>query len=155
MTIHSDMFDNSKETKMRGSLQPLTIRDFTRSHSIEMINKINKIWDDHVGTDYLERDNVILESVGGWLCQEAWEDRTGYHIKIRMHPLYAHSSKVQGRARAVINAFIELFPNCKVEFTENLEILDFGDVDWQEKEKLGLTKTVTVVVQTGRYSIGD
>lgn len=155
MTIHSDMFNNPKETKMRGSLQPLTIRDFTRSRSIELINKINKIWDDHVGTKYLERDNVILESVGGWLSQEAWEDRTGYHIKIRMHPLYAHFSEVQGQARAVINAFIELFPNCKVEFTENLEILDFGDVDWREKENLGLGRTITVVVQTGRYSIGD
>jgi len=140
---------------MRGSLQPFTIRDFTHSYSIEMINKINKIWDDHVGTDYLKRDNVILESVGGWLSQESWEDRTGYHIKIRMHPLYAYSAAVQGRARAVIDAFIELFPNCKVEFTENLEILDMGDVNWQEKEKLGLTKTVTVVVQTGRHSIGD
>jgi len=140
---------------MRGILQPFAIRDFTRSSSIKLINKINKIWDDHVGTDYLKRDNVILESVGEWLSQESWEDRSGYHIKIRMHPLCAESSEVQGRARAVIDAFIELFPNCKVEFTENLEILDVGDVNWQEKEKLGLTKTITVVVQTDRYSIGD
>ena len=155
MTIHQNMFNNPREIKMRGILQPFAIRDFTRSSSIKLINKINKIWDDHVGTKPLERDNVILESVGEWLSQESWEDRSGYHIKIRMHPLCAHSSKVQSRARAVIDAFIELFPNCKVEFTENLEILDVGDVNWQEKEKLGLTKAITVVVQTDRYSIGD
>jgi len=140
---------------MRGSLLPFTIRDVTRAHCVDLINKINKIWDDHVGTEYLERDNVILESVGGWLSQESWEDRTGYHIKIRMHPLYCHASKVQGRARSVINAFVDLFPGCSVEFTENLEILDFGDVDWKEKEKLGLTKTITVVIETGRRDLGD
>lgn len=136
---------------MRGSLQPFTIRDFTHSDSIEMINKINKIWGNHVGTDYPERDNVILESVGGWFSQESRGFLTGYHIKIRMHPSYANQSRVQDRARALIDAFIDLFPNCKVEFTENLEILDVGDVNWQEKEKLGLAKTVTVVVQTGRH----
>jgi len=155
MTIHGDMFDKPKESKMRGSLQPITVKDLIQPHAREMVEKVNKIWDEHVGTDYMHRGNVILESVGGWLSMESWEDRTGYHIQIRMAPLYAHSSKVQGRARAVINAFIELFPNCKVEFTENLEILDVGDVNWQEKENLGLTKTITVVVETGRHSIGD
>lgn len=155
MTIHSDMFDNHKEIKMRGSLQPYKVRDLVHPHGLDLISKINKIWDDCVGTHYMERDNVILESIGGWLCQEAWEDRTGYHIKIRMHPLYCHASSVQGRARAVINAFVDLFPSGRIEFTENLEILEMGDVDWQEKQKLGLTNTITVVVQTDRYSIGD
>jgi hypothetical protein len=155
MTIHQNMFNNPREIKMRGILQPYTAKNLTTPANLNLMNKVAQIWDEHVGTDYLKRDNVILESVGGWLSQESWEDRTGYHIKIRMHPTYAHSATVQGRARAVIDAFIELFPNCKVEFTENLEILDVGDVNWQEKEKLGLTKTITVVVQTDRYSIGD
>lgn len=155
MTGHSNMFDNCREVKMRGNLQPYTTRDLVHPCVFDLISKVNKIWDDCVGTHYMKRHNVILESVGGWLCQEAWEDRTGYHIKIRMHPLYCHTSSAQGQARAVVNAFIELFPNCKVEFTENIEILDAGNVDWQEKANLGLGKTITVVMQTNRYSIGD
>jgi len=155
MTIHNNMFDKPKESRMRGSLQPITVSDLIQPHALDLVEKINKIWDEHVGTDYMHRGNVILESVGGWLSQESWEDRTGYHIQVRLAPLYAHQARLQDKARAAIYAFIELFPGGKVEFTENLEILDTGDVFWQDKESLGLTKTITVVVETGRHSIGD
>lgn len=155
MTIHKDMFDKPKESRMRGILLPITVKDLVSSHNLDLINKINKIWDENVGTDYLNRGSVILESVGGWLSQEAWEDQTGYHIQLRMAPLDAHRSDVQGRARSVIDAFVGLFPGGTIEFAENLEILNNGDVPWQEKESLGLTKTITVVVHTGHNSLGD
>ena len=154
MTIHSNMFDNPTP-KMRGSIQTLSASDIIKPANLKLINSIGKIWDENVGTDYLDRDTVILESVGGWLYQGAWVDVTGYHIMIRMHPLYSHQARVQGRARAVINAFVGLFPDCKIEFTENVHVLDVGDVDWRRKEKMGLNETITIVVQTACYSIGD
>jgi hypothetical protein len=119
------------------------------------MNKVAQIWDDCVGTEYLRRDNIVLESVGGWLCQEAWHDRNGFHLKIRMHPLYSHSAVTQERARAVLDAFIRLFPKGTVVFAENTEILDAGDINWREKESSGQNQTITVVVETGSYSIGD
>ena len=163
MTIHSDMFDNTAKRKMRGCLQPFTVKELVRNHNFDLLSKINKIWNADVGNRIMNRsdggfvtgESVILEDFGSWLSQEAWEDRSGYYIKIRMTPLFAHSSIVQGRARAVVDSFIELFPEGNVEFAENLEILDVGDVGFQEKQKLGLTKTITVVVETDRYSIGD
>ena len=155
MTVHKNMFDKPEKSPMRGVINHLSVPDLTKPINLKLVNCIGKIWDEQVGTEYLDRDTVILESVGGWLSQEAWEDVGGQHIRIRMHPLYSHQARVQGRARAVIDAFINLFPDCKVEFTENIEILDTGEVDWRRKEKMGLNKTITVVVQTFRYSIGD
>lgn len=142
---------------MRGNLQKYEIRDLMNPSNLEFVNKISQIWDDHVGTSYKDRDYVILEQVGGWLCQAAWHDEVGYHIKFRMHPLYAHSPDVQRRARRVMEAFIGLFPKGKVVHSENTDILDLdlSDIDWRDKEKLGLTKTITVVIETDSYSIGD
>jgi len=155
MTIHSDMFDDSKESKMRGVLQPYTAKNLTIPVNLELMNKVAQIWDDCVGTEYLRRDNILLESVGGWLSQESWSDRTGFHLKFRMHPLYSHGDVTQASARAVLDAFIGLFPKGTVVFTENTQILDTGDINWQEKETLGLNKTITVVVETDQRSIGD
>jgi len=155
MTIHKDMFDNSKESKMRGNLQPYTAKNLTIPANLDFMNKVAQIWDVCVGTEHLRRDNIILESVGGWLCQEAWSDRTGFHLKIRMHPLYSHAAVTQSMGRAVLDAFICLFPGGTVVFTENTQILDVGDINWREKESLGQNKTITVVVETGSYSIGD
>ena len=155
MTIHRDMFDNSKESKMRGNLQPYTTRNLTIPANLDLMNKVAQIWDDCVGTDPMRRDNIVLESVGGWLCQEAWHDRTGFHLKIRMHPLYSHAAVTQERAKAVLDAFIGLFSKGTVVFAENTEILDAGDINWREKESSGQNQTITVVVETGSYSIGD
>ena len=155
MTIHRDMFDNSKESKMRGNLQPYKARNFQIPSNLALINEVAQIWDDCVGTEYRQRDNIVLESVGGWLCQEAWHDRTGFHIKFRMHPLYSHSASTQAKGRAVLNAFISLFPKGTVVFADNTKILDAGDINWREKESSGQNQTITVVVETGSYSIED
>ena len=140
---------------MRGNLQPYTARNLTIPANLDLMNKVAQIWDDCVGTDHMRRDNIILESVGGWLCQEAWHDRTGFHLKIRMHPSYSHAAVTQERAKAVLDAFIGLFHKGTVVFSENTEILDVGDINWREKESSGQNKTITVVVETGSYSIGD
>lgn len=155
MTIHSDMFDDSKDSKMRGSLLPYDSRSLTIPRNLELMNKVAQIWDDCVGTEYRNRDHILLEGIGGWLSQESWSDRTGFHLKIRMHPLYSHSATTQAKGRSVLNAFISLFPSGTVVFTENTEILDTGDINWQEKETLGMNKTVTVIVETDCRSIGD
>jgi hypothetical protein len=55
----------------------------------------------------------------------------------------------------VLDAFIGLFPKGTVVFAENTEILDAGDINWREKESSGQNQTITVVVETGSYSIGD
>ena len=140
---------------MRGNLQPYKARNFQIPSNLALINKVAQIWDDCVGTEHLRRDNIVLESVGGWLCQESWSDRTGFHIKFRMHPLYSHSASTQAKGRAVLNAFISLFPKGTVVFTENTQILDAGDINWREKESSGQNKTITVVVETGARAIGD
>ena len=155
MTIHSDMFDDSKDSKMRGSLLPYDSRSLTIPRNLELMNKVAQIWDDCVGTEYRNRDNILLEGIGEWLSQESWSDRTGFHLKIRMHPLYSHSATTQAKGRSVLNAFISLFPSGTVVFTENTEILDTGDINWQEKETLGMNKTITVIVETDHRSIGD
>jgi hypothetical protein len=72
-----------------------------------------------------------------------------------MHPLYSHAAVTQERAKAVLDAFIGLFPKGTVVFAENTEILDAGDINWREKESSGQNQTITVVVETGSYSIGD
>ena len=140
---------------MRGNLQPYSARNLTVPANLDLMNKVAQIWDDCVGTEYLQRDNIVLESVGGWLCQEAWHDRTGFHIKFRMHPLYSDAAATQAKGSAVLNAFISLFPKGTVVFTENTQILDAGDINWREKEALGQNKMITVIVETASYSIGD
>ena len=155
MTIHRDMFDDEAESKMRGNLHPYNARNLTVPANLDLMNKVAQIWDDCVGTEYLRRGDIVLESVGGWLCQEAWHDRTGFHIKFRMHPLYSHSASTQAKGRAVLNAFISLFPKGTVAFAENTQVLDAGDINWREKEALGQNETITVIVETASYSIGD
>jgi len=157
MTIHQNMFDNSKENTMRGRCLSYSARDFTNHSTVDLISRVTQIWDDHVGEDVTVRDNIILVSLGDWLEQAAWQDETGYHIKFRMHPLYAHLKQTQDRARAVMNAFIDMFPNAKAVYTENVEILDIdvSDIHWSKKEELGLTNTITIAIHTSSHSIGD
>ena len=45
MTIHSDMFDDSKEPKMRGVLQPYTTKNLTIPANLELMNKVAQIWE--------------------------------------------------------------------------------------------------------------
>jgi len=140
---------------MRGNLQPYTVKNLINPANLDLMIQIAQIWDEHVGTDYLSRSDVIVEGIGGWLAQEAWHDRTGYHLKFRMSPLRSHSATTQAKAKAVLGAFIGLFPSGTIVFTENTDVLDAGDINWREKEALGQNKTITVVVETGSYSIGD
>ena len=91
----------------------------------------------------MERDNVILEDVGHWLKQNAWTDDTGFFMKLRLDPSYKHQQRVQESARKVVQGFLDLFPGRKNVYYENREALDGG------------TETITVVVETGSYSIGD
>jgi hypothetical protein len=130
---------------MNGIFQSLSVRDLLKTSNRSLAGKVAALWDQHVAkeTDYMERDNVILEGLGHWLKQSAWTDDTGFFMKLRLHPSYKHQQRVQESARKVVQGFVDMFPGRKNVYYENREALDGG------------TETITVVVETGSYSIGD
>lgn len=128
-----------------GIFNSLTIRDLLHPSNRDLTEKVAEIWNRHVAPDrdYLNRNNVIIEDLGRWLKQSDWTDETGFFIKFRLHPSFCHLERVQDAGRAVFKAFLELFPNRKNTYVENASALD-GGVD-----------TITLVVETASYSVGD
>jgi len=130
---------------MDGIFYSIKPRDLLKTSNRTLVERVAALWDRHVAVeqDYMERDNVILEDVGHWLKQNAWTDDTGFFMKLRLDPSYKHQQRVQESARKVVQGFLDLFPGRKNVYYENREALDGG------------TETITVVVETGSYSIGD
>lgn len=131
---------------MNGIFQSFSSEDMLKSHNRDLMAKVAGIWDRCVApeSDYVGRRAVLLVDVGDWLYQSSWHDETGYFLKFRMAPLDCHRLDTQERARRVLKAFMGLFPGHTASTTYDEEVLSNGG-----------TGTVTVVVKTGRHSIGD
>lgn len=130
---------------MNGICTPFTNSDQLKSTVRALTAKVADLWTQHVAPerDYDKRDNVILVNMGHWLEQSSYVDRTGYFITIRLHPLYNHLPRVQESARAVLGSFLALFPGHTAAHYEGRENLEGG------------TGNITLVVETGMFSIGD
>lgn len=130
---------------MDGMLQSLKVRDLLKTSNRSLADKVAALWDQHVAkeADYMNRDIVLLEDMGHWLQQCAWSDETGFFMKLRLNPSYNHQERTQEAARKVVQGFLDLFPKRKNVYYENPKALDGG------------TETVTVVVHTDSYMIGD
>ncbi|NBZ96754.1 MAG: hypothetical protein EBR40_10080 [Proteobacteria bacterium] len=90
------------------------------------------------------RDGIVLEDCGSWLVQEAWQDRTGFYMTIRLAPLDKHLEPVQEEGRVITRKFLDMFPDRTSAGT-----FYEGQDGYLEGEK------VTVFVQTAAFSIGD
>ena len=130
---------------MNGIFRSITPSDLLNSSNRKLIDRVAAIWDRCVApeADYGTRDNVILVDLGHWLQQGAWADDTGYFLKFRLHPLYKHLPATQRKAAAVLQGFLDLFPQKREVYFDNRHALE-GNED-----------TVTVVVHTASHSIGD
>ena len=130
---------------MDGIFQSLSVRDLLKTSNRSLAGKVAALWDQHVAVeaDYMVRDNVILEDLGHWVKQNAWTDDTGFFMKLRLHPMYKHQERVQESGRKVVQGFLDLFPGRKHVYYSNPKALD------------GTEETLTVVVETDSFSIGD
>lgn len=130
---------------MDGIFQSLSTRDLLKTSNRNLAGKVAALWDQHVATeaDFMSRHDVLLEDLGHWLKQNAWTDDTGFFMKLRLNPSYNHQPRVQEAARKVVQGFLDLFPGRKNVYYGNPEALNGG------------TETVTVVVETDSFSIGD
>lgn len=130
---------------MDGIFYSIKPRDLLKTSNRALVERVSALWDRHVALekDYMERDNVILEDVGHWLKQSAWTDDTGFFLKLRLHPSYKHQDRVQDAGRKVVQGFLDLFPGRKHVYYSNPKALD------------GTEETLTVVVETDSFSIGD
>jgi hypothetical protein len=91
-----------------------------------------------------QRDGVILEDCGSWLVQEAWQDRGGFYMTIRLAPLDKGREAVQEEGRRITGKFLDMFTGRKASGTTYE-----GQEGYLEGEK------VTVYVETSSHSIGD
>ena len=91
-----------------------------------------------------QRAHVLLEDCGFWLVQEAWLDRGGFYMTIRLHPMDKHREAVQEEGRVIIGKFLAMFSDRKASGTSYE-----GQDKYLEGEKM------TVYVETSSHSIGD
>lgn len=131
---------------MEGICSGFKAKDLLKQHNRGFMERVSKIWDQDVApeSEYMVRESVILVDVGYWLSQRAYTDETGYFLRFRLHPLDCGRVSVKERGRRVLASFQKLFSNVKGVQIENENALYEGTEE-----------TVTVVVQTGSFSIGD
>ena len=91
-----------------------------------------------------QRDGIILEDCGSWLVQEAWQDRGGFYMTIRLAPLDKGREAVQEEGRRITGKFLDMFTGRKASGTTYE-----GQDGYLEGE------SVTVYVETSSHSIGD
>ena len=91
-----------------------------------------------------QRDGIILEDCGSWLVQEAWQDRGGFYMTIRLAPLDKGREAVQEEGRRITGKFLDMFTGRKASGTTYE-----GQDGYLEGER------VTVYVETSSHSIGD
>ncbi len=117
---------------------------FTPSELINTRNRnvMNKVAEIFASSS--QRDAVILEDCGSWLIQEAWQDRSGIYMTIRLAPLDMRREAVQEEGRVITRKFLDLFPDRTASGT-----FYEGQDGYLEGEK------VTVFVQTASRSIAD
>jgi hypothetical protein len=116
-----------------------TPQELINTYNRKVMNKVAEIF-----ASSPQREGVILEDCGSWLVQEAWQDRTGFYMTIRLAPLDKHREAVQEEGRVITRKFLDMFPDRTASGT-----FYEGQDKYLEGEK------VTVFVQTAAFSIGD
>ncbi|NDE01846.1 MAG: hypothetical protein EBZ91_08880 [Gammaproteobacteria bacterium] len=116
-----------------------TPQELINTYNRKVMNKVAEIF-----ASSPQREGVILEDCGSWLVQEAWQDRVGFYMTIRLAPLDLRREDVQEEGRIITRKFLDMFP----DRTANGTFYE-GQDGYLEGEK------VTVFVQTASFSIAD
>jgi hypothetical protein len=116
-----------------------TPRELINTYNRKVMTKVAEIFESSP-----QRDGIILEDCGSWLVQEAWQDRGGFYMTIRLAPLDKGRTAVQEEGRRITGAFLDMFTGRKASGTTYE-----GQDGYLEGER------VTVYVETSSHSIGD
>lgn len=116
-----------------------TPRELINTYNRKVMTKVAEVFESSPC-----RDGIILEDCGSWFVQEAWVDRGGFYMTIRLAPLDKHREAVQEEGRVIIRKFLDMFLGRKASGT-----FYEGQDGYLEGER------VTVYVETSSYSIGD
>ena len=116
-----------------------TPRELINTYNRKVMTKVAEVFESSP-----QREGVILEDCGSWLVQEAWQDRCGFYLTIRLAPLDKHREAVQEEGRRITGAFLDMFSGRKASGTTYE-----GQDGYLEGER------VTVYVETSSHSIGD
>jgi hypothetical protein len=116
-----------------------TPRELINTYNRKVMTKVAEIFESSP-----QRDGIILEDCGSWLVQEAWQDRGGFYMTIRLAPLDKGREAVQEEGRRITGKFLDMFTGRKASGTTYE-----GQDGYLEGER------VTVYVETSSHSIGD
>ena len=116
-----------------------TPRELINTYNRKVMTKVAEIFESSP-----QRDGIILEDCGSWLVQEAWMDRGGVYLTIRLHPLDKRREAVQEEGRVIIRKFLDVFSGRKASGTT-----------YEGQEGYLEGGRVTVYVETSSHSIGD
>jgi hypothetical protein len=116
-----------------------TPRELINTYNRKVMTKVAEVFESSPC-----RDGIVLEDCGSWLVQEAWQDRTGFYMTIRLAPLDKRREAVQEEGRRIIGKFVDMFTGRKASGTTYE-----GQEGYLEGER------VTVYVETSSHSIGD
>lgn len=121
----------------------ITIKDLSNTYLHERFNSVVTLFRELSLATGLGADVLILEEFGTTLIQEAWQDRIGWYVVYRLHPLYSHMPKM---IEASLQAQSRLH-----------SIL--GAKNWNQKidreDEHDRNTRITVYVERGSHSIGD
>jgi hypothetical protein len=116
-----------------------TPRELINTYNRKVMTKVAEIFESSP-----QRDGIILEDCGSWLVQEAWQDRGGFYMTIRLAPLDKGREAVQEEGRRIIGKFLDVFSGRKASGTT-----------YEGQEGYLEGGRVTVYVETSSHSIGD
>ena len=116
-----------------------TPRELINTYNRKVMTKVAEVFESSPC-----RDGIVLEDCGSWLVQEAWQDRTGFYMTIRLAPLDKHREAVQEEGRVITRKFLDMFPDRTASGTF-----------YEGQDGYLMGEKVTVFVQTAAFSIAD
>ena len=116
-----------------------TPRELINTYNRKVMTKVAEIFESSP-----QRDGIILEDCGSWLVQEAWQDRGGFYMTIRLAPLDKGREAVQEEGRRITGKFLDMFTGRKASGTT-----------YEGQDGYLKGERVTVYVETSSHSIGD
>jgi len=116
-----------------------TPHELINTYNRKVMTKVAKVFE---SSPHLR--GIVLEDCGSWVVQEAWQDRGGFYMTIRLAPLDKHREAVQEEGRRIIGKFVDMFTGRKASGTT-----------YEGQEGYLEGGRVTVYVETSSHSIGD
>ena len=116
-----------------------TPHELINTYNRKVMTKVAKVFE---SSPHLR--GIVLEDCGSWVVQEAWQDRGGFYLTIRLAPLDKHREAVQEEGRRIIGKFVDMFTGRKASGTT-----------YEGQEGYLEGGRVTVYVETSSHSIGD